>query len=301
LVQIPQLEEVCKDILDIQGTKTSALAKGTCSYIAQYKKQVSANDSDIMIPQALYDAKCVDGPNGEQHDSAECVTSIIDALVEADGARVRPLFAGTQSQTVTRGGVAGDPTTETVTILPLAIQGISSLEESLRAYTAPEEIDMSDGYCFFEYVEGPMFPANTPELCEEAGGQWEVELAERKATITAGAILVISLKRFDFTLNDDGTFVSKKINDAVAYPSELDLTEYAPNDAPDPAAQYELFAIVRHHGNSMGSGHYTAVVKPPIPEPYSQWFIANDSLVEEHKSPLNHSKEAYLLFYKRKQ
>ena len=66
----------------------------------------------------------------------------------------------------------------------------------------------------------------------------------------------------------------------------------------DGVLEYELFAVDNHYGR-MGFGHYTAFARD-LENPESVWHNFDDS----HVSPITESqvvtKDAYILFYKKK-
>lgn len=75
-----------------------------------------------------------------------------------------------------------------------------------------------------------------------------------------------------------------------------------PDWAVTPPFAYDAYAVMRHHGNTIMSGHYTAVVKDKV---RNMWVNFNDERVAEVDPPrlpaasrLQNS-EAYILFYER--
>ena len=55
---------------------------------------------------------------------------------------------------------------------------------------------------------------------------------------------------------------------------------------------YDLAAVIVHHGNGMGSGHYTAFANNS-----QAWFNFNDVNVKETDFQNVQSSKAYILFY----
>ncbi len=96
------------------------------------------------------------------------------------------------------------------------------------------------------------------------------------------------------------TFSAKKILDDIAYPLEgLDISPFVKPAAEPQEALYDLYAVARHHGTTMASGHYTALARHPDTQ---QWLEYNDTKVKR-VDPTVHMKDggmAYVLFYRRR-
>jgi ubiquitin carboxyl-terminal hydrolase 4/11/15 len=60
---------------------------------------------------------------------------------------------------------------------------------------------------------------------------------------------------------------------------------------------YDLFAVVNHRGESINSGHYTAVVRNPVD---GKWRLFDDTHVVEIDTAQVVTASAYLLFYERR-
>ena len=95
------------------------------------------------------------------------------------------------------------------------------------------------------------------------------------------SLLVIHLKRFS---TQRGRL--HKCEDPVTIPLKITLTK----------SQYELRGLVRHHGQSIARGHYTA----EIHESSSGWWRCDDKSVSKTTRERDRaSRDAYLLFYKK--
>ena len=103
-------------------------------------------------------------------------------------------------------------------------------------------------------------------------------------------ILIVNFKRFLF----DSNKYLKKNNKYISYPiNNLDLNKYI--IGPDKNnTNYELICVSEHYG-SMENGHYTASCKN-IDE---NWYHYNDTKCELINNYVC-SKDAYVLFYRRK-
>ncbi|KAM9836596.1 uncharacterized protein ACBR49_019037 [Aulostomus maculatus] len=105
-------------------------------------------------------------------------------------------------------------------------------------------------------------------------------------------VLTLLLKRFEFDYN---YMQYIKINRTVDVPFTLEIEGQV----------YELYAFVDHSGD-LRWGHYTATIRPQDDDDDDRWLVFNDtSITVLAKEPfLNEnimkSKNAYLLFYKKK-
>lgn len=96
-------------------------------------------------------------------------------------------------------------------------------------------------------------------------------------------VLFIHLKRFDSMGGK-----SKKNNTVVEIP---ELFELGNMETP---VHYKLCSVIRHHGKSMNSGHYTCLIKTP-----SHWLVTDDSTITKVgvMDTEEISKDAYCLVY----
>ncbi|MES1916771.1 MAG: hypothetical protein MHM6MM_008558 [Cercozoa sp. M6MM] len=102
-------------------------------------------------------------------------------------------------------------------------------------------------------------------------------------------VLVIGLKRFR-----SGGY-GHKVEKKVEFPlEELDLSRFVLSDADRSDCRFELFGVSNHSG-SLGFGHYFAYTKL-----HGKWYRCDDSMVEAMPSTRVMSREAYILFYRRK-
>ena len=90
-------------------------------------------------------------------------------------------------------------------------------------------------------------------------------------------VLILSLKRFKHTINDQF-----KLKQMIEYHFDLKLEK----------KQYELYGVVNHFG-SLGSGHYTAIIKNKA----KGWTCCNDSIISEINKESVINQNAYILFY----
>jgi len=88
--------------------------------------------------------------------------------------------------------------------------------------------------------------------------------------------LVFSLNRFD----DSG-----KIHSSVKMPEIVEVC----------GSRYALKKVIMHHGKTMGSGHYTALIRNEA----GQWLHANDTSVLEVNRAAQDLQDGYIYFYER--
>ena len=97
-------------------------------------------------------------------------------------------------------------------------------------------------------------------------------------------LLIIHLKRFTEAV---------KVRTLVNYPEALDMSEWLVGPPPAEGCLYQLCAVVRHHGDTAHSGHYTTEACVD-----GTWFHYDDRRV----TPLarfQNVADAYILFYER--
>ena len=101
--------------------------------------------------------------------------------------------------------------------------------------------------------------------------------------------LIIHLKRFI----DE----KKKINTEVIFPLRgLDLNNYVINPDDPIEKIYDIRCIMYHNGD-LGYGHYYSICYNTI---HNKWFMYNDDKVSEVKESEISTKDAYVLFYRRR-
>jgi len=103
-------------------------------------------------------------------------------------------------------------------------------------------------------------------------------------------VLILMLKRFSY--NTD-TGCPQKIKKAVAYEEKLCFDRSWLMGGVEPY-EYQLSAVICHHGDSANGGHYNAAIR------YNQdWYMYDDALVRqmEQREVMNQMFTAYLLIY----
>ena len=93
----------------------------------------------------------------------------------------------------------------------------------------------------------------------------------------------------------------EKVDEFVDFPTEgLDLRDYVEDtrikDSPDPVL-YDLYAVSNHNGNLDGGGYYTACC---YNYHLKKWYNFNDSSVFHADQSDVVTRDAYLLFYSRR-
>ncbi|MDP2439816.1 MAG: hypothetical protein Q8P67_29045, partial [archaeon] len=181
--------------------------------------------------------------------------------------------------------------------LQVPVQGLHTIEESLRALLEPEMLTGDNQYS-----------------CENCGTK--TDAAKGIALGKLPYYLTISLRRFDF---DFHLLRRIKINHRVTFPQVLDMApvvqasgaDSSDSDAPD---QYELYAVCIHSGGAMG-GHYYAFLKdfatglwancndvnvsPMTDEEVQKGWGSDDSVDEKGRKVVGSMANAYMLMYRR--
>ena len=176
----------------------------------------------------------------QQHDVSELNRILLDAIeLSLKGTKqeslVCDLYKGTSVQTITCSvcKYTSERKDEFLDI-SLAVEGKSSLIESLDQFLAPEYFSEDNKY-----------------FCNSCSDKVD---AEKKLAITSlPPILTFSLSRFRFDWNKG---VREKIYDRFDFPGTLDLRSYCEGSS----SNYELCSVVIHRGSARG-GHYFAYIR----------------------------------------
>jgi len=107
-------------------------------------------------------------------------------------------------------------------------------------------------------------------------------------------ILVVHLKRFAY---QNGYL--EKIEDLVTFPvNSLDLKRQLAKQiqVAGGGAEYDLYGVVNHMMYHTSGGHYTSYVNIG-----DKWYACNDAAIQPLDKNDLISKDAYLLFYKKKE
>ncbi|RNA13776.1 Ubiquitin carboxyl-terminal hydrolase [Brachionus plicatilis] len=127
--------------------------------------------------------------------------------------------------------------------------------------------------------------------CDKCGKKTR---ATKKYTIrTAPNILVIHLKRFDFSHGG-------KLSHYVSYPETLNMKTFVPetgsmasNEKSLRKLNYKLYGVLVHLGYTSHSGHYFSYVRGPN----DVWYKADDQRVSAVQARDALAQHAYILFY----
>ena len=109
--------------------------------------------------------------------------------------------------------------------------------------------------------------------------------------------LIIHFKRFKIKTNNTfmSIFKNRKITTFIDYPIDnFDLREYVLDEENKSSAIYELYGIIIHKGGLNG-GHYFSYCKNN-----GKWFEYDDENIRELNENEIKTKDAYVLFYKKK-
>jgi ubiquitin C-terminal hydrolase/ubiquinone/menaquinone biosynthesis C-methylase UbiE len=233
----------------------------------------------------------------KQQDSSEFIVKILDGLhgelavektVEnrAGTSFIRELFGGrytTKMECVTCGYKKIRTNFGMSIELPIE-DDTKTIDEALVNYSAIEQI--TDLRC---------------EVCQTK------RIFNQKIVMShAPEILVTSFKRFKNALDKKGNpkydkkgkAIFDRRNNKLSFPEDLVITQENEEDEGTSDISYSLYAIVNQIG-SMEGGHYTANIKNG-----DDWWLCDDDDVENVEKTsklLKDNKNAYVLFYHRKE
>jgi ubiquitin carboxyl-terminal hydrolase 36/42 len=156
--------------------------------------------------------------------------------------------------------------------LSLEINHASSVDKALKRFTAGESLDGANKY----------------KCPKENRG---VRAVKRMTVETAPSVLVIQLKRFEFSMS------GRKISKQVEFDPVLDLSPYM-SQRPATPAIYDLYGVLVHQGHSMHSGHYFCFVKGGA---NGDWHKFDDTRVNLTAERNVLGQSAYILFYIKRQ
>ena len=122
--------------------------------------------------------------------------------------------------------------------------------------------------------------------CERCGRR--TQIVKKLDIVLPPPILTVQVKRF-------GNAGRRKINTFIQVDRDVDVEEFVAEEVMLKHTKYEVFAIAVHLGHSIELGHYVAFVKRN-----GRWFECNDESVGEVRERTALSKNAYLVFYRRK-
>jgi ubiquitin carboxyl-terminal hydrolase 10 len=110
-------------------------------------------------------------------------------------------------------------------------------------------------------------------------------------------VLILHFKRFVYSASSG----SQKVMQHVGFPANLSIPEEVLSPGSESVREYTLMACIFHHGKKAGVGHYTIDVK----RREGQWLSFDDDAVgevdEEDVVREYRDKQAYLLFYARRE
>ena len=156
--------------------------------------------------------------------------------------------------------------------LSLEINHASSVEKALRRFTAGESLDGANKY-----------------KCPKQ--KRAVRAVKRMTIETAPSVLVVQLKRFEFSMS------GRKISKQVEFDPVLDLSPYMSHRPKTPEV-YDLYGVLVHQGHSMHSGHYFCFVKGGA---NGDWHKFDDTRVALTAERNVLGQHAYILFYIKRQ
>lgn len=147
--------------------------------------------------------------------------------------------------------------------------------------------------CFHNITKKQILDGKNMVNCEKC--KRKTKTHEQSRIMSSPDMLIVH-----FNLTNPRKNGAYKLRRTVAIPTKNALKVYSPTTKRFKKVEYELTAVVMHHGNSTDSGHYTCYVQT---QP-GQWYNCNDGCVtqvQESRLPFLNSKATstsnpYLLF-----
>lgn len=134
------------------------------------------------------------------------------------------------------------------------------------------------------------------ELQPEEIQEYACDACKEKTTVTKRAriwklpkVLILTVKRFDWQ--------GHKVTTPIEYSGEaLQFESIFPVDSQEDSKKksYKCFAVVDHHGGSLGGGHYTAQCFNSV---WKTWHHYDDESAHELKEP-RFGSQSYILFFR---
>lgn len=159
----------------------------------------------------------------------------------------------------------------------------------------------SNGFCKLEEMLGQFMQTEklegkiyACEECNKASSKSELTVyseAEKRFFISKlPNVLRLHLKRFMWS----GRSSRGKITVNVAFPQQLNISEFCHSDIHSDNSIYSLSAVVMHHGRGFGSGHYTAYCWNNDAD---SWLHCNDAKMQKASLDDVQKAQAYILVY----
>eukprot|EP00301_Raphidiophrys_heterophryoidea_P005081 c12169_g1_i2.p1 GENE.c12169_g1_i2~~c12169_g1_i2.p1 ORF type:complete len:480 (+),score=117.49 c12169_g1_i2:122-1561(+) len=162
--------------------------------------------------------------------------------------------------------------------LDIAAQGVNSVETALAQYTKSEKLE--------DFVCDKTHAVVAATKCL----QFE----------TLGEVVILHFKRFTYRLKQ-GEYSAQKVQKLISFPLAFQINKsHFSSLAQDSQknSMLRLFAVVRHHGHEVSTGHYTCDAQHPDS---GKWIRFNDMRVTSITlDQALDQTDAYVLFYSRK-
>mmetsp|Transcript_18886 Transcript_18886/g.72781 ORF Transcript_18886/g.72781 Transcript_18886/m.72781 type:complete len:578 (+) Transcript_18886:163-1896(+) len=160
------------------------------------------------------------------------------------------------------------------------------LDLSLVIPSTTDDEPVSLQACLKEYVAAECLEKSEKYVCGHCSNN--KEKAMKKFTLEKlPVILCLHLKRFKWTPP-----TRSKVATMVDFPAELNLAPFCTGARPKLETTYYLYALISHHGEGTGSGHYTSHCFND-----DGWYHYNDSCVQQCPFSEVQRQQAYILFY----
>ena len=276
--------------------------------ISQDLKHILLNESNSsIIPRKLVrDIKALNPMfrGYAQHDSHEFLRFILDRLseetkYEKDVSFIDQVFKGEMKSTVTCLGcqnisIKRDSFFDLSLPVVTNEQASGSFVGSILSWISSPFVQTSSNLeeCLEAFCEEEILSGKNQYYCEKC--KCFQDCKKSLHLLQSPEILILQLKRFRFD-----SFFSRKVSTHVRFPFEdfqigLDSDESS-TDSPD-SCTYDLVGFVSHSG-SMSGGHYVAYCR----DKDNEWLKFDDDIVTQVDRKTVEIREAYILFYSKKQ
>lgn len=284
---------------ELTQTPSSAVARNSVSMelAALYQRCIDENSKKKYVYPSklisrLFDINCMMS-EWDQEDSHEYFMSLINRLQEDSTPKgsklntsiIHEILGGALTQKVECQNCNEVSTTQQ-DFMDLPISFSSWEQQNKRSYTVERSIK--------EYFSPEIIKPDEKKGGKESGYNCEkckqISSARKEWRIDdAPEYLTVHIKRFAYADTH-----SKKVKDAIAYPMDLDLTQYSIKQT-EPVV-YRLNSVLVHEGRTVASGHYIAYCR----QPNGKWAEYDDECVRSvpMETVLNQSS-AYMLVYSR--
>ena len=300
LISIPELNYyfISNDYLnDMRNPKRSSPSSlRNCNSYKQLLTAYQSHSSYFFPPKCIYTTCHSFLPSHHQHDCQEFLRRLLGSI--QDELNITHKYTFPDNITMTQAwSMYRSVNASFVDSLfsGLMRSGVTCCKCKHTSYTFDPFMDVAVSIesCSYETLENCLRKYFDKEVidcaykCERCGKR--TQIVKKLDIVLPPPILTIQFKRF-------GNAGRRKINTFIQFERSVDIDEFvAEEEVMLRQTKYELFAVAVHLGHSIELGHYVAYVKRN-----GRWFECNDESVSEVRERTALSRNAYLVFYRRK-